>query len=323
MRLTDEAEIETLVAAALICLRSDDVALGTTAAERTIAVVEAADIVSTSSVHFRVALVRGRLDVATAGGELGAKLQRAKEMLSGDENGHVELLGVRDEMAAAVDALRRAQAILNTMPGLPATDATPPIDGADAAVTGAPLPSGFCEMLRGWQLWQEHAEATQIVNDQLGAAAVAKAAVAVEEVMRQIKPGGKSVELGGSWRAGLPSDAAWSCLVREMESCFWSKAGAVAALDNDSTKLTRALETYKQACERAGVPEDKDFAQKADDKLKDSLVTLTEEYMMSKLQSPDAKTSDKLRKRLVDITPKFDFQRVHATIRAEVKKHLA
>ena len=117
MRLTDKAEIETLVAAALICLRSDDVALGTTAAERTIAVVEAApaDIVSTSSVHFRVALVRGCLDVAAAGGELGTKLLRAKETLSSDENGrHVELLGVRDEMVAAVDALRRAQAILDT-----------------------------------------------------------------------------------------------------------------------------------------------------------------------------------------------------------------
>ena len=65
---------------------------------------------------------------------------------------------------------------------------------------------------------------------------------------------------------------------------------------------------------------DKQLTQLAEERKSLALLTLTEEYMASKIVSPDSKTKSKLSKRKLDITDKFDYTDVHATIRAEVAR---
>ena len=76
-----------------------------------------------------------------------------------------------------------------------------------------------------------------------------------------------------------------------------------------------------ETCHSAGITPDEELLKLAKGRRSQALLTLTEEYMASKIATPDAKTPTKLRKRLLDITEKFEYALVHPTIRKEVERY--
>ena len=118
----------------------------------------------------------------------------------------------------------------------------------------------------------------------------------------------------------MAPDAPWSDIAREMEGCFWSKPAVLKAVEKGTEALGHAIQEYRNTCHSAGITPDEELLKLAEQTKAKALVTLTEEYMASKIATPDAKTPAKLRKRLLDITEKFDIALVHPTIRKEVAR---
>ena len=66
------------------------------------------------------------------------------------------------------------------------------------------------------------------------------------------------------------------------------------------------------------VPEDCGITKTAKEAVEDAYCALTEEYFVSKCQAPGPATKSKISKRLLDIADKFEYSKMHATIRAQV-----
>ena len=64
--------------------------------------------------------------------------------------------------------------------------------------------------------------------------------------------------------------------------------------------------------------QDEELCKNAEDAKRTGYLTLTEEYFVSKCANPTPATKGKITKRLLDITDKFDYSKVHPTIRAQV-----
>ncbi len=143
----------------------------------------------------------------------------------------------------------------------------------------------------------------------------------VQAAVSNINPGGKSVTLGGSWKAGLTDDASWQDVVREVESCFWSKPQALAELEVGTSELKTALAAYTGVRGELDHAEDDKLTKTANDAMQEAYLTLTEEYFVAKCFNPTPSTRTKITKRLLDIADKFDYSKVHATIRAEVSRY--
>ena len=111
-------------------------------------------------------------------------------------------------------------------------------------------------MLHGWDSWKAAADWAVSEMKSLATEAVAHHAHQVQAAVGDLSPGGKSRALGGSWKAGMPEDAAWSAIVREMESCFWSQPQTLAALIAGAEKLKECLQVYTSMCAELDVPED-------------------------------------------------------------------
>ena len=74
-------------------------------------------------------------------------------------------------------------------------------------------------------------------------------------------------------------------------------------------------------CGELDQAEDKKLKTMANDAIQEACLTLTEQYFVSKCQNPTPTTKTKIAKRLLDIKDKFDYSKVHATIRAEVSRY--
>ena len=131
------------------------------------------------------------------------------------------------------------------------------------------------------------------------------------------QPTGKAEEQGGSWKSGLAEDALWSDVIREMEGCFWTKADMRPSIEKGVKGLSEALQRYKVAC-----LEEQPFVSDVEEKVTKGYVTVTEEYLASKVASPDAQTVKKITQRQLEITELFDYQLVHPAIRREVSRVL-
>ena len=92
------------------------------------------------------------------------------------------------------------------------------------------------------------------------------------------------------------------------------------ALEKGTEALGHAMQEYRNTCHSAGITPDGELLKLAEGRRSQALLTLTEEYMASKIATPDAKTPTKLRKRLLDITEKFEYALVHPTIRKKVSQ---
>ena len=175
-------------------------------------------------------------------------------------------------------------------------------------------------MLHGWASWKAAADWADTEMKSLATKVVEHHARQVQAAVGDFSPGGKSRELGGSWKAGMPDDAAWPAIVREMESCFWSQPQALAALREGAETLKTSLQVYTGVCAELNVPEDGSITKTADEAMGEAYCTLTDEFFVSQCQTPGSATKSKISKRLVDITIKFEYSKVHAAIRAQVSR---
>ena len=175
-------------------------------------------------------------------------------------------------------------------------------------------------MLHGWDSWQAAAEWADTEMKSLATDVVKHHALQVQAAVGDFSPGGKSRALGGSWKAGMPDDAPWEAVVREMESCFWSQPQTLAALKEGAEKLKASLQDYTGVRAELNVPEDGSITKTAKDAMEEAYCTLTEEYFVSKCQAPGPTTKVKISKRLLDIANKFEYSQVHAAIRAQVSR---
>ena len=73
-------------------------------------------------------------------------------------------------------------------------------------------------------------------------------------------------------------------------------------------------------CAELDVPEDGSITKTAEEAMDEAYCTLTEEYFVSKCQAPGPTTKSKISKRLLDTANKFEYSKVHATIRAHVSR---
>ena len=175
-------------------------------------------------------------------------------------------------------------------------------------------------MLHGWDSWQAAADWAATEMKSLATHAVEHHARQVQAAVGDFSPGGKTRALGGSWKAGMPDDAAWPAVVREMESCFWSQPQALAALREGAEKLKASLQVYTGVCAELDVPEDGSITKTAKEAMEEAYCTLADEYFVSKCQAPGPATKSKISKRLLDIANTFEYSKVHATIRAQVSR---
>ena len=175
-------------------------------------------------------------------------------------------------------------------------------------------------MLHGWDSWKAAADWADTEMKSLATKVVEHHARQVQAAVGDFSPGGKSRELGGSWKAGMPDDAAWPAIVREMESCFWSQPQALVQLREGAEKLKNSLQVYTGVCAELNVPEDGSITKTAEEAMDEAYCTLTEEFFVSQCQTPGSATKSKISKRLVDITNKFEYSKVHAAIRAQVSR---
>ncbi|MCP4243350.1 MAG: hypothetical protein GY772_22565 [bacterium] len=306
MRVTEANQVKDAVATAALCLKAAaDPVRGAKAAQAVLSVVDTSsggasepagasgDVVSPPTAR----QVQLRSDAAVRGSDLASAAAEAETILGSKALVPALLQGI-SKLKASLSAFGDARAALER--------------------GGASEPAAV--EIRSWAKWLAAAESAEQVLVRLAATVAEQKALPVQKATGELMAGGRSEELGGSWKAVLGNDAPWSDIVREMESCFWSKADAVATLEKGCSALQSALEGYQDVCSEVGYPPDEKITRPAEAKVKKALVTLTEEYMVSKCCNPDAKTASKLNKRLLDITHKFDYSEVHPTIRAEVNR---
>ena len=161
-------------------------------------------------------------------------------------------------------------------------------------------------MLHRWDSWKAAADWADAEIKLLATTVAGHHARQVLAAVGNFSPGGKSRELGGSWKAGVPDDATWETIVREMESCFWSKPQALVDLREGAEKLKNSLQVYTGMCAELNVPEDGSITKTAKEAMEEAYCTLTEEYFVSKCQAPGPATKSKISKRLLDIANKFE-----------------
>ena len=85
--------------------------------------------------------------------------------------------------------------------------------------------------------------------------------------------------------------------------------------------MKASLQVYTGVCVEFNVPEDCGITMKAKEAMEDAYCTLTEEYFVSKCQAPGPATKSKISRRLLDVANKFEYPKVHATIRAQVSRY--
>ena len=98
--------------------------------------------------------------------------------------------------------------------------------------------------LNGWASWAAAAKREVSEMKTLAADVLQQHASDLQSAVSKFSPGGKSKSLGGSWKAGLPEDSSWQDVIREMESCFWSKPQALADVQEGTTRLKTVLQSY-------------------------------------------------------------------------------
>ena len=91
---------------------------------------------------------------------------------------------------------------------------------------------------------------------------------------------------------------------------------------NWAEKLRKSLHAYLAVCSELEVPKDGSITKTAKEAMDEAYCTLTEEYVVSKCQTPGPSTKSKINKRMVDCMSKFEYSKVHATIRAQVSRIL-
>ena len=84
--------------------------------------------------------------------------------------------------------------------------------------------------------------------------------------------------------------------------------------------MKNSLQVCTGVCAELNVPEDGSITKTAEEAMDEAYCTLTEEYFVSKCQTPGPATKSKISKRLVGITNKFEYAKVHAAIRAQVSR---
>ena len=175
-------------------------------------------------------------------------------------------------------------------------------------------------MLHRWDSWKAAADWADAEIKSLATTVAGHHARQVLAAVGDFSPGGKSRELGGSWKAGMPDDAAWPAIVREMESCFWCQPLALVQLREGAEKLKKSWQVYPGVCAELNVPEDGSITKTAEEAMDEAYCTLTEEYFVSKCQAPGPATKSTISKRLFDIANKLEYSKVHAAIRAQVSR---
>ena len=111
----------------------------------------------------------------------------------------------------------------------------------------------------------------------LAADALQQHAFDLQSAVSKFSPGGKSKALGGSWKAGLPEDSSWQDVIREMESCFWSKPQALSEVQHGTSRLKTVLQSYVEASAEFDQDKDSELINTTEDALAEGQVTLTEE----------------------------------------------
>ena len=291
MRAHEPGHVMAMAAVAQACFKSDiDHDLAVRAAK---AVLRVIDTASSSASQPAVNVAKFSLDAACSGGALA--LARANhDGASSQGNRSVA------EAQAKYQAMKKSLTQFNL-----ARSAL----GEDAAA-----------MLHGWDSWKAAADWADTEMKSLATDAVEHHARQVQAAVGDFSPGGKTRALGGSCKAGMPDDAAWPAVVREMESCFWSQPQALAALREGAEKLKASLQVYTGVCAELDVPEDGSITKTAKEAMEEAYCTMAEEYFVSKCQAPGPATRSKISKRMLDIASKFEYSMVHAAIRAQVSR---
>ena len=302
LRVTDVAKAKLVKDAAALCLRSvEDASLAADAAAAALDVIEVPSEASDDHQRFLV------LKLATIAAKCGSKICALLVETETQATAIIE----KPNCSAIDKLLEYHRALQRHMSAFQEARAK-----VEPHCSEGPMET----MIRGWPVWLQGVSDAETLLNRLVMTAVGEAGKQLNEKISSLVAGGKPAGEGGSWKVGLAPDASWSDIAREMEGCFWSKPGVLRTLDKGCEALRDALQRYKQTCDSAGIKPDKQLTQLAEERKSLALLTLTEEYMASKIVSPDGKTKSKLNKRKLDITDKFEYTDVHATIRAEVAR---
>ena len=190
-----------MVAVAQACFKSDiDHDLAARAARSVLRVIDHA---GSSASQPAVSIAKSSLDAACSGGALA--LARAKHD-DASSQGNRSVAEARSTYQALKESLTQLNLARSAL-------------GEDAAAK-----------LHGWDSWKAAADWADTEIKSLATEVVEAQARQVQAAVGGFSPGGKSRALGGSWKAGLPEDAAWPAVVREMESFVSATRAAVPEL---------------------------------------------------------------------------------------------
>ena len=204
MRAQEPGHVMAMVAVAQACFKSD---IGHDLAVRAAtAVLRVSDTASSSAsqpcVTAAVSIAKSSIDAARSGGALALAMANQDDTSSQGNR-------------SAAEAQAKYHCVKNSLTQF-------------NLARSALGPAGA--RLHGWDSWTGAADWADNELKSLASEAVLQLARQVQAAVDNFSPGGKRHDLGGSWKAGLPEDANWDAIVREMESCFWSKPQVLSAL---------------------------------------------------------------------------------------------
>ena len=249
MRVQDTEHVNDMVAAAMFCLKAD--VAHDDGAQAAKAVLSAIDPACSGASQPAAKAAQLSLDVAISGNALAVAQARPAEVTQQGTSFVAQFHAIKKSLSA----FKAACSAL----------------GEEEAKT-----------LKGSDSWRAATLWADAELESLAAAAKEQHLLKVQAAVSNMNPGGKSVTLGGSWKAGLTDDATWQDVVREMESCFWSKPQALAELEEGTSALKTALEAYTGVCGEVQHAVDEKLTKTANEALQEAYSTLTEEYFVCK-----------------------------------------
>ena len=125
------------------------------------------------------------------------------------------------------------------------------------------------------------------------------------------------------WKGKLSEKPVWADITREIAYHFWrapegGKKTPSEVLEEAYTGAEVALQAYTKACASMGAPCCTDVTSRAAEVCVQALVLNTEEYMVRQVEQQPTRAQQKLTQRLRQITDKFDYTKIHPTIRTKV-----